>query len=150
MFGNTRFPIFPRAEIRNPVIQILSLAPRPAAPDWEEIYNVRPMPRETPVDRDRYPGTCYRAATWMHVGITQGPGRMDRFNESPTSREDIPLYPLARHWREILHRTEVTLLQRSARLQDANQSFNIRLVVVEMHGQSQTTMPGAGQDPLLL
>jgi hypothetical protein len=29
---------------------------------------------------------------------------MDRFNQSPTSRKDILVYPLARHWRHILHR----------------------------------------------
>ena len=106
--NNSRFLIFPWVEIRNLASHILSLAARQIAPDWEEMYNVRPVLLETLVDRDLYPGTCYRAANWMHVGITQGRGRMDR-NESPASRKDILMYPLARHWREILHRTDSTL-----------------------------------------
>jgi len=107
--NNSRFLIFPWVEIRNLASHILSLAARQIAPDWEEMYNVRPVLLETLVDRDRYPGTCYRAANWMHVGITQGRGRMDRCNESPASRKDILMYPLARHWREILQRTDATL-----------------------------------------
>lgn len=30
------------------------------------------------MDAQRFRGTCYRAANWIHVGQTQGRGRMDR------------------------------------------------------------------------
>jgi hypothetical protein len=106
---NSRFLIFPWVEIPNLASHILSLAARQVAPDWEELYHVRPVLLETLVDRDRFAGTCYRAANWLHVGITQGRGRMDRFHQSPTSRKDILMYPLRRHWREILHRTGAPL-----------------------------------------
>jgi len=34
---------------------------------------------ETFVDYQRYPGTCYRAANWLPVGITTGRTRHDRY-----------------------------------------------------------------------
>lgn len=105
VINNSRFLIFPWVKIPNLASHILSLAARQVVPDWEEMYNVRPVLLETLVDRDRYPGTCYHAANWIGVGITQGRGRMDRFRQSPTSRKDILLYPLARRWREILLQT---------------------------------------------
>lgn len=106
--NNSRFLIFPWVEIPNLASHILSLAARQIVPDWEAMYKVRPVLLETLVDRDRYSGTCYRAANWIHVGLTQGRGRMDRSHQSPTSRKDILLYPLVRHWRQILHRAGPT------------------------------------------
>lgn len=100
--NNSRFLILPWVEIKNLASHILSLASRQVITDWNEMYNAKPVLMETLVDRDRYPGTCYHAANWITVGITQGRGRMDRYNESPTSRKDILMYPLARHWREML------------------------------------------------
>jgi Domain of unknown function (DUF4338) len=100
--NNSRFLIFPWVEIPNLASHILSLAARKIIPDWEEMYNTRPVLLETLVDREKYLGTCYHAANWIGVGITQGRGRMDRYNESLVSRKDILMYPIARHWREIL------------------------------------------------
>ena len=33
---------------------------------------------ETFVERDRFAGTSYHAANWIHVGQTQGRGKLDR------------------------------------------------------------------------
>ena len=57
---------------------------------------------ETLVDRERYNGTCYRAANWVSVGFTQGRGRMDRDRQTIGSRKEIFLYPLQRHWQRQL------------------------------------------------
>ncbi|MFH1037224.1 MAG: hypothetical protein V1789_00955 [PVC group bacterium] len=35
---------------------------------------------ETFVEKDRFQGTCYRAANWIQVGETQGRGKLDRNN----------------------------------------------------------------------
>jgi Domain of unknown function (DUF4338) len=104
--NNSRFLIFPWVEIKNLASHILSLAAHQVVHDWEDMYKARPVLMETLVDRDKYPGICYHAANWIGVGITQGRGRMDRYNESPTSRKDILMYPLARKWREILNNTD--------------------------------------------
>ena len=106
--NNSRFLIFPWVEIPNLASHILSLAARQIVPDWEAMYKVKPVLLETLVDRTRYAGTCYRAANWINVGVTQGRGRMDRFNESPTTRKDILMYPLTRYWKQTLHLEDST------------------------------------------
>jgi hypothetical protein len=56
------------------------------------------------VECARYIGTCYKAANWIHLGSTQGRGRMD-WDHSAYGQtvKDIFVYPLARHAREQLH-----------------------------------------------
>ena len=54
------------------------------------------------MDRERYSGTCYRAANWVSVGFTQGRGRMDRTGKGQASRKEIFLYPLDRRWQKQL------------------------------------------------
>jgi hypothetical protein len=64
-------------------------------------YRVQPLLLETLVDRP-HTGTCYRAANWIHVGQTQGRGRMDRTHQIQGSAKDILLYPLHPHCRQLL------------------------------------------------
>ena len=35
-------------------------------PDWQTRYGYRPLLLETLVDTQRFRGTCYRAANWIH------------------------------------------------------------------------------------
>lgn len=102
MVNNARFLIFPWVRIPHLASHVLSLASRQIRLDWPERYGVHPVLMETLVDRDRYPGTCYRAANWMSVGFTTGRGRMDRFNTIQGSRKEIFLYPLERRWQKQL------------------------------------------------
>ncbi|MBM4030884.1 MAG: DUF4338 domain-containing protein [Planctomycetes bacterium] len=46
-------------------------------------------------DANRHPDTCCRAANWVHVGTTQGRGKLDRNHTARLPREGIWLYPLA-------------------------------------------------------
>ena len=73
---NSRFLLVPR--VAHLASHVLSLCARRVQRDWVERYGVRPMLFETYVERDRFTGTCYRSANWVHVGETQGRGRMDR------------------------------------------------------------------------
>lgn len=61
---------------------------------------------ETFVEKDRFTGTCYKAANWCHVGQTQGRGKLDRRNEYKLPVKDIYLYPLSKNFREILIRPD--------------------------------------------
>jgi hypothetical protein len=54
------------------------LGPGRLVRDWEAHYARQPWLLETLVDRRRYAGTCYRAATWVALGETSGRGREDR------------------------------------------------------------------------
>lgn len=101
--NNSRFLILPWIRVPYLASHILSLAARQLPSDWLALYGARPVLLETLVDAARYPGTCYRAANWIHVGITQGRGRMDRRGQAlGRSPKQIFLYPLDRRWREQL------------------------------------------------
>lgn len=100
--NNSRFLILPWIQIPNLASHILSRALPRLARDWWASYAVEPVLVETLVDRSRYPGTCYRAANWISVGLTQGRGRMDRERKAEGERKEIFLYPLQRQWRRQL------------------------------------------------
>jgi hypothetical protein len=100
--NNSRFLIPPWVRVPNLASHVLSLAAAQLKSDWQERYGVEPMLVETLVDRSRYAGTCYRAANWTSVGLTQGRGRMDRTHEAQIERKEIFLYPLGRNWRRQL------------------------------------------------
>jgi hypothetical protein len=100
--NNSRFLILPWGRIPHLASHILSRAARQLRPDWRRRYGVDPVLLETLVDRERYSGTCYRAANWVSVGFTQGRGRMDRSGKGQGSRKEILLYPLDRRWQRKL------------------------------------------------
>jgi hypothetical protein len=100
--NNSRFLILPWVKVPNLASHILSLAARQLPRDWLAAYCARPVLLETLVDGTRYHGGCYRAANWTEVGLTQGRGRMDRYNTAQGERKHIFLFPLYRHWRERL------------------------------------------------
>ena len=100
--NNSRFLILPWLAIPGLASHVLSLAARVVVADWEEAYAVRPVLLETFVDRERYSGTCYRAANWIEVGETAGRGRMDRQNKADQSIKTCLVYPLVSNFRRRL------------------------------------------------
>ena len=53
------------------------------------MYGYAPVLLETYVDRDRFAGTCYRAANWEQLGQTSGRGREAHGSARPQSIKDI-------------------------------------------------------------
>jgi hypothetical protein len=101
--NNGRFLILPWVQVKGLASKILALSARQMSRDWESRYGHRPMLLETLVDAERFRGTCYRAANWVHVGQTTGRGRMDREHASHgRAIKDIYVYPLARDVRQHL------------------------------------------------
>jgi Druantia protein DruA len=100
--NHSRFLILPWARMAHLASHILACVARQLPADWQAHYGVEPVLLETLVDAARYRGTCYRAANWIEVGITQGRGRMDRSGQAQGIRKQIFLYPLHRHWRQRL------------------------------------------------
>jgi hypothetical protein len=66
--GDTRLPLFN---------YLLSRICRELSGHWMDKYGHPILVIETFVQRDRYRGTCYRAAGWTHVGATAGRSRND-------------------------------------------------------------------------
>jgi Domain of unknown function (DUF4338) len=101
LVNNARYLILPWVQVPHLASHILALVARQLPTDWQAAYAVRPLLLETLVDRP-YSGTCYRAANWIHVGQTQGRGRMDRTHQAHGTCKAILLYPLAAHSRQRL------------------------------------------------
>jgi hypothetical protein len=78
---HSRFLILPWVHVRYLASHLLSQSLRRLADDWEQRYTLRPVLVETMVDRQRFEGTCYRAANWIDVGDSQGRGRRDRHHQ---------------------------------------------------------------------
>jgi len=102
--SNSRFLIFPWVEVSGLASKILSMAARQLPEDWFSVYQVCPLLLESLVDPARFSGTSYRAANWIHVGTTQGRGRMDRYQDVERHVKEIFLYPLHPRARELLCR----------------------------------------------
>lgn len=102
--NNSRFLILPWVEVTGLASKILSMAAQQLPEDWLSVYQVTPLLLESLVDPQRFSGTCYRAANWIHVGATQGRGRMDRYRNVQRHVKEIFLYPLHPRARELLCR----------------------------------------------
>jgi hypothetical protein len=102
LVNNARFLILPWIRCRNLASRILSGVVRQLPQDWQHRYGYAPVLLETYVERQRFRGTCYRAANWLHVGQTQGRGKLDRSRRYALPVKDIFLYPLHKHFRNHL------------------------------------------------
>lgn len=101
--SNSRFLILPWVSVRGLASKILSLAARRLPQDWQRLYGYRPLLLETLVDSSRFRGTSYRAANWIHLGKTQGRGRMDHHHEGHgRAIKDIYVFALCRDVRRRL------------------------------------------------
>jgi hypothetical protein len=105
--NNTRFLILPWVRVPHLASHLLGRILRRLSSDWQAKYGHPIHLVETFVERDRFQGTCYRAANWTRVGKTQGRGRQDRAHRLRVPIKDIYLYPLTPCWREELCRWTV-------------------------------------------
>ena len=104
VIDNSRFLILPWVHCKNLASWILSYAARNLPSYWQQRYHYRPLLLETFVDKQRFSGTCYKAANWICVGQTLGRGKWDRKNAYEKPVKTIWLYPLDRRFRERLCR----------------------------------------------
>ncbi|MBC8163526.1 MAG: IS4 family transposase [Roseiflexaceae bacterium] len=100
--SNSRFLLVPTVQVPQLASHVLGLATKRLAGDWQQRYGERPVLVETFVDSSRYRGTCYRAANWIDLGLTQGRGRQDRARQAEVAPKQVFVYPLQRNWRKIL------------------------------------------------
>ncbi len=100
--NNSRFLILPFVRIPHLASWILGQILRRLGRDWEAKYRHPVILVETFVDRERFAGTCYRAANWIHAGATTGRSRQDRHRTLQVPVKDVYLYPLSRGFRQEL------------------------------------------------
>ena len=90
--NNTRFLILPWVRVPHAASHILGQVARRIDADWRAKYGHGLCWLETFVERDRFQGTCYRAANWHCVGETTGRSRQDRRQELSVPVKDIYLF----------------------------------------------------------
>ena len=99
---NSRFLILPSVDVPHLASHVLGLAARQLAHDWQQHYGQAPVLLETFVDSSQYKGTCYRAANWQDLGLTEGRGRQDRTRSKQEPPKHVFVYPLRPDCRELL------------------------------------------------
>jgi hypothetical protein len=100
--NNARFLILPWVRSKGLASKILGRIARQLPADWQQRYGYRPVLLETFVQSDRFRGTCYKAANWIHVGQTRGRGKLDVTHQYAMPVKDIWVYPLAKSFRQQL------------------------------------------------
>jgi hypothetical protein len=99
---NTRFLILPWVQVRCMASHILARMAKMVCQDWQAIYRHPIYYLETFVDKQRFAGTCYKAANWIYLGDTTGRGKNDHTNKANRSIKAVWGYPLSKHFRTLL------------------------------------------------
>lgn len=94
--NNTRFLILPWVQVKHLASSLLGAVARRIDADWRQSYGHGVDWLETFVDRERFRGSCYRAANWECVGQTQGRSRQDREHQLQVPIKDVYLYEVKR------------------------------------------------------
>lgn len=105
--NNSRFLLLPWVQSPHLANHILSQITQRIDADWQKRYRHPIYLLETFVERDRFRGTCYQAANWVHVGQTTGRTRQSqrhRDNDVHAPVKDIYLNPLSQDGRRQLCR----------------------------------------------
>lgn len=100
--NNIRFLILPWVRIKYLASHLLALSARRILHDWFERYGERVYLLETFVEKDRFKGTCYKAANWIHLGQTKGSSKRGSFHYHHGNIKDIYVYPLCKDFRNRL------------------------------------------------
>jgi len=101
--NNVRFLILPWVRVPQLGSWILGAVGRRIAEDWQAKYGHRVVLLETFVERERFAGTCYRAANWLPVGQTTGRSRADRHHTLQVPVKELYVRPLRSDFREALY-----------------------------------------------
>jgi len=100
--NNTRFLILPWVRVKCLASHVLARVCAELPGYWMEKYGHPIHLLETFVERERFRGTCYRAAGWSHVGATAGRSRNDVHATMSVPVKDVFVRPLCRDFRRRL------------------------------------------------
>lgn len=100
--NNTRFLILPWVVVKFLASKILALNAKRISDDWLKVYNQPLYLLETFVERNRFQGTCYKAANWICVGQTKGTAKRGHDHLFHGNIKDVYLYPLRKGFRKKL------------------------------------------------
>jgi hypothetical protein len=113
---NSRFLVLPTVAVPNLASRVLAQVLRQVGPDWEQRYGQRPLLVETFVDPQRFRGSCYRAANWIHIGQSAGGKEPHPNGTVSDGPKDIYVYALQADGRKRLCEEPPRRLGAAARL----------------------------------
>ena len=100
--NNMRFLILPWVKVPHLASHLLGQVKRRIIQDWLKKYGHPVYMLETFVEKQRFAGTCYKAANWVCVGQTKGRSRNDRNGKLKVPIKDIYLAALTKNFQEVL------------------------------------------------
>jgi len=100
--NNSRYLIFPWVKVPHLASHILGSVARRISGDWQLKYHHPVHLLETFVRKDKYRGTCYRAANWICVGETKGRGKKGFRKQVTLPIKSVWLYPLVKNFKDLL------------------------------------------------
>jgi hypothetical protein len=100
--NNTRFLILSWVSVKCLASKILALNARKISDDWLQTYNYPLFLLETFVEKNRFKGTCYKAANWILTGQTKGTAKKGHIHLNHGNIKDVYLYPLRKDFRKKL------------------------------------------------
>jgi hypothetical protein len=125
MANNSRFLILPWISVKCLASRLLALSAKRISHealsakrishDWLKTYSYLLYPLETFVKKDRFKGTCYRAANWIWVGQTKGIAKRGHDHLFHGNIKDVYLYPLRKDFREKIGPPTITRHERAGR-----------------------------------
>jgi len=101
---NNRFLILSHIKIPHLASKLLSLNIKQIRKDWPTYFGHPLYLLETFVDHQRFKGTSYQAANWIHVGQTKGFTKKGNVSLYHGIIKDVYLYPLVKDFRRLLLR----------------------------------------------
>lgn len=93
--------------VNNLASRVLSLSAKGLGAQWEERHGYRPLLAETFVDVERFAGTCYKAAGWEPLGLTDGNRRSADYYVPNARPKQLWVRPLVGDARQRLCAPEV-------------------------------------------
>ncbi|HKU24243.1 MAG TPA: Druantia anti-phage system protein DruA [Candidatus Sulfotelmatobacter sp.] len=99
---NPRFLLLPWVECRYLASHLLARMTGMLSAEWERVYGHPIYFVETFIDRERYRGTCYRAANWVVLGRTTGRGKNAWSKKPNRPIKEVLGYPLTPRFCELL------------------------------------------------
>ncbi len=104
--NNIRFLILPWVKIKYLASYLLGISVKRVPIDWERQYGHPIYLLETFVEKERFSGTCYKAANWRYLGETKGSAKRGSNHRYHGNIKKIFTYPLCKDFRDKLKNNE--------------------------------------------
>ena len=112
VINNSRFLILAQERMPNLASKSLALACKHISSLWKVLYGYEPLLAETFTDIEQYEGTCYKAAGWQELGMTQGYSKHGKEYKKHDRPKKLWVKTLCRNARRIL--THIDLPDKNA------------------------------------